>query len=154
MQRGDEGLPQSIEISYASFDFNLFVSLDCHFQEDDNTIHILDFKTGQSKPDSRQAYVYLLAAQTLFPRQKAIASFYNLETLEWTEPITASRDYLECIMIELVDLAKRNQQERKLYQKKQIPFARLFPPNPGKRCLKCVFQSICDYAQPSILYLP
>jgi len=50
----------------------------CHdglcFTEPDRTLHILDFKTGKSAFDQRQALVYLLARYT-----KQQASFYNLE---------------------------------------------------------------------------
>ncbi len=67
----------------------------------------MDLETGLGITNQRQAYVYLLAAQYLFPNQKAKASFYNLETQEWTKPTTASQEYLECVLIELARLAPR-----------------------------------------------
>jgi len=53
--------------------------MDCVFSEQDRTLHILDFKTGRSAFDERQALVYLLAARYLYPQQQAVTSFYNLE---------------------------------------------------------------------------
>jgi len=40
--------------------------------EPDGTLHILDFKTGKSEFDRRQAYVYLLAAKYLYPNRSAV----------------------------------------------------------------------------------
>lgn len=147
VQRGDEDFPEPIEIEYLGYRLNLFAAIDCHFQESDNSIHVLDFKTGSGIPDQRQAYVYLLAAQYLFPNRNAKASFYNLETQEWTKPITASQEYLECVLIELARLAQKWEQE--LRQCRQSPdlFAELFPPNPGIRCKNCIFQTICEYSE-------
>ena len=147
IQRGDEGYPDPILMQSGDYKFNLYASFDCSFLESEDTIHILDFKTGSSQPDKRQAYVYLLAAQSLFPDHSAIASFYNLESQEWTQPITASPELLECVLIELERLAKRSQEERKLYKSNSHKFAELFPPHPGARCNKCIFNSICQYSE-------
>ena len=147
IQRGDEGYPDPILMSSGDYKFNLYASFDCSFLESENEIHILDFKTGDSPPDKRQAYVYLLAAQKLFPQHSAIASFYNLETQIWSEPIQASPEYLECVLIELVLLSKKCTEERQLYRHNSEQFAKLFPPNPGKRCNNCTFKSICSYSE-------
>lgn len=146
IQRGDEDFPAPIKIEYSGYCLNLFAAIDCHFQESDNSIHILDFKTGSGVPDQRQAYVYLLAAQYLFPNQKAKASFYNLETQEWTKPVTASQEYLECVLIELAKLAQEWQRESTQYRQSPEMFTKLFPPNPGIRCKNCIFQTICEYS--------
>lgn len=147
IQRGDEGYPPPLLMQSGDYQFNLYASFDCSFLESENTIHIVDFKTGSSQPDKRQAYVYLLAAQSLFPDHSAIASFYNLETQEWSEPIQASPEYLECVLIELVLLSKKCTEERQLYSRHPEYFAKLFPPNPGKKCNYCTFQSICSYSE-------
>jgi hypothetical protein len=139
--------PNHLLIQWGQYKFNLYFEMDCHFLESENTVHILDFKTGNSSPDKRQAYVYLLAAQSLFPDHSAIASFYNLETQEWSEPIQASSEYLECVLIELVLLSKKCTEERQLYSRHPEYFAKLFPPNPGKKCNYCTFQSICSYSE-------
>jgi len=147
IQRGDEKYPDPLLMQSGDYKFNLYASFDCSFLESEDTIHILDFKTGSSQPDKRQAYVYLLAAQSLFPDHSAIASFYNLESQEWSEPIQPSPEYLECVLIELARLSKKSTEERQNYRYNPERFAKLFRPNPGIRCNHCTFQSICSYSE-------
>ncbi len=79
LNRGHEGFPEPIKVFYRNTVFNLFAAIDCILLKPGSTLHILDFKTGQSDFDERQAFVYLLAASYLCPQRRAIASFYNLE---------------------------------------------------------------------------
>lgn len=150
LRRGDEGVPPPVQMKCGEYPFNVYAAIDCQFLESDYlspTIHILDFKTGKNAPDKRQAYVYLLAAQVLFPQYSAIASFYNLETQVWTEPIKASSEALESVLIELARLSKQCEKERSRYKRDPQHFSDFFPPNPGFRCQNCTFKTICQYAE-------
>lgn len=150
LSRGDEGFPEPVKLYYGNTAFNLFAAIDCILLEPDGTLHILDLKTGHSDFDERQAFVYLLAANYLFPHQRAIASFYNLEFCKWSEPITATTSQLNAIRIELARLAQRHEMEKKQYRKNPAEFNRIFPPNPGFRCQYCQFSPVCQFAVQEI----
>ncbi|BAY74607.1 hypothetical protein NIES25_10210 [Nostoc linckia NIES-25] len=146
LSKGDEQFPSPITIQEGSYRFNLYAPTDCTFKEPDGTIHILDFKTGKSDFDRRQAYVYLLAASYLYPQQLSVASFYNLETGLASDIITITPEQLKFVQIELADIAKRYELERMHYGKKPNDFAIIFPPNPGIACRYCNFNSICEFS--------
>ncbi|PSF32098.1 hypothetical protein C7H19_21890 [Aphanothece hegewaldii CCALA 016] len=145
LSRGDEGYPEPILIQQGNYQFNLYAAIDCIFRELDGTLHILDFKTGKTDFDRRQGLVYLLAVQYLYPKQPAIASFYNLETNKWSEHITANPNQLKAIQTELVKIAKQHQQELWRYRKNPAEFNQIYPSNPGINCLYCQFKSICKF---------
>lgn len=145
LAKGDEGYPKPININSNNFIFNLYAPTDCIFIEQNKTIHILDFKTGKSDFDQRQAYVYLLAARYLFPNQSTVASFYNLENGIFSEQIVARPERLNFVEIELAELAKKYEQEKQLYWQNKSNFAMIFPPNPGVACKYCAFNSICNF---------
>lgn len=146
LNRGDEGYPTPIRIQQGNNIFRLYVQTDCVFKESDGTVHILDFKTGKSDFDRRQAYVYLLAARYLFPKQPAIASFYNLENCSASETIIANSEKLDFVQIELAEIAKKHEVEKKLYKDNPTNFAKIFYPNPGSTCKYCEFNSICQFS--------
>ncbi len=146
LSRGDEGFPEPILIQQGNYLFNLYAAIDCNYTESDGTQHILDFKTGKSDFDRRQAYVYLLAASYLYPPQKAVASFYNLETGKWSEPITATANTLKAFQIELALIAQRHQKDLRRYRENSAEFSLIFPPNPGLSCRHCPFNSICKFS--------
>ncbi|GAP96594.1 PD-(D/E)XK nuclease family protein [Leptolyngbya sp. NIES-2104] len=150
LSRGDEGFPEPIKLYLGNTAFNLFAAIDCILLEPDGTLHILDLKTGHSDFDERQAFVYLLAASYLFPRQRAIASFYNLELCKWSEPVTATASQLNAIRIELARLAQRHEMEKKQYRRNPAEFDRIFPPNPGFQCQHCPFNRVCQFAAQEI----
>lgn len=151
LNKGDEGYPQPILIKHGELFFNLYAAIDCIFLESDETVHILDFKTGKSEIDKRQAYVYLLAAQYLYPNREVVASFYNLETNQWSVPFSASNEALESVCIELNIIARRTQKEKKLYREKNKEFSELFPPHPSIACAYCPFKSICEFSITEVL---
>lgn len=146
LNRGDEGVPKPILIQQGNYRFNLFAAIDCLFEEPNGILHILDFKTGKSDFDNRQAYIYLLAASYLYPQQEVVASFYNLETCHWSEPLSASDAILKAFQIELAQTAKRHQKDLWRYRQNSSAFQEIFPPNPGKSCRYCPFSSICDFS--------
>lgn len=146
LSRGDEGYPTPILIQQGDYQLNLYAAIDCLFREADGTLHILDFKTGKSDFDQRQAYVYLLAAQYLYPQQKAVASFYNVELQTWSKPISASDSQLKAIQTELVRIAQQHQSDLQRYRRSPAEFATIFPPNPGYQCRSCLFNSVCAFA--------
>lgn len=146
LSKGDEGFPSPITIQEGNYSFALYAPTDCTFKQPDGTIHILDFKTGKSDFDRRQAYVYLLAASYLYPQQPSVASFYNLETGLASDIITATPEQLKFVQIELADIAKRYELERMHYGKNSNDFAKIFPPNPGIACRYCTFNSICEFS--------
>lgn len=144
LNRGDEK-PKKIPIQQNSYFFNLYVVFDCIFTELDGTLHIVDFKTGKSDFDLRQAYVYLLAARYLYPQKTAVASFYNLEIAKASEPIAAIPEELNFVQIELAEIANNHEIEKERYWQNQAEFAQIFPPNPGIVCRFCSFNSICEF---------
>ena len=146
LARGDESFPEPIPIEYGNLTFALYAAVDCVLIEPDNTIHILDFKTGKSDFDLRQAYVYLVAAKHLYPDRQAIASFYNLETQVDSKPISATPQAIESMYIELSSVAKKLQQDLQKYKQNPDLFDRIFPANPGSSCKYCAFNSVCEYA--------
>jgi hypothetical protein len=146
LSRGDEGFPEPILIKHGNYPFNFYAAIDCILAEPDGTLHILDFKTGKSDFDRRQAYLYLLAASYLYPQQKAIASFYNLENGKQSEPVSATVDTLKAFQIELALIAKQHQEDLRRYRNNSADFASIFPPNPGFSCKYCPFNSICKFS--------
>ncbi|HBW57535.1 MAG TPA: hypothetical protein DEF27_06895 [Oscillatoriales bacterium UBA8482] len=149
LNRGDEGFPPPILIKHGNYSFNFFAAIDCIFEEADGTLHILDFKTGRSNNDLRQAYLYLLADSYLYPDKPAIASFYNLEKCEQSKPISASKETLKAFEIEMAIVAQRLQKELKQYRFNRSNFESIFPPNPGVNCHHCPFNSICKFSSCS-----
>lgn len=150
LNRGDEGFPEPIIIQLGKYEFNLFAAIDCIYAERDGRLHILDFKTGHSDFDRRQGYVYLLAASYLYPGQKAVASFYNLETGKSSDPITATPQTLEAFKIELAKIAQNHQKQLRLYKKSPAEFSHIFPANPGFRCKYCLFNSKCEFYESEV----
>lgn len=155
LTRGDEGFPSPIIIQQERYGFRLYATMDCIFSESDSTLHILDFKTGKSAFDQRQALVYLLAARYLYPEYRAVASFYNLERCKTSELITVTSAQLDAVETELARLADQHQKDLHKYQENRSKFSEIFPPNPGSHCRYCPFHSICEFSsfKPSKLSL-
>jgi PD-(D/E)XK nuclease superfamily len=143
---GDEGFPKPILIEGKNYSFRLYATMDCVFIEPDQTLHILDFKTGKSPFDRRQALVYLLAARYLYPGYPLVASFYNLEFTKRSEIIRMSDPELDHLELELANMAKKHQNDVHSYHNEQ-DFSHVFPANPGHHCRFCPFNSICDFSQ-------
>ncbi|MEA5580941.1 PD-(D/E)XK nuclease family protein [Nodularia harveyana UHCC-0300] len=144
---GDEGFPKPIFVQNQDVNFRLYAAMDCIFREADRTLHILDFKTGKSAFDRRQALVYLLAARYLYPGIKAVASFYNLEMSQGSELIRINNRELETLKLHLANIAHKHQKDLQKYHEKTSNFSQIFPPNPGKHCHFCPFNSICKFSQ-------
>ncbi|MBC5798070.1 PD-(D/E)XK nuclease family protein [Sphaerospermopsis sp. LEGE 00249] len=144
---GDEGFPKPIFIEKANYCFRLYAAMDCVFIESDSTLHILDFKTGKSDFDQRQALVYLLAARYLYPGKTAVASFYNLEIGKKSDLITINNHELASLEFELANVANKHQIDLQNYAATSNNFSKIFPPNPGYHCRFCPFNSICDFSQ-------
>lgn len=143
---GDEGFPRPIVIADKNYCFRLYAAMDCVFIESDNTLHIIDFKTGKSAFDKRQALVYLLAARYLYPGKTAVASFYNLEICQKSDLITINSHELSSLEIELATIAQKHQEDLQKYQIAAHNFSQIFPPNPGNHCRFCQFNSICEFS--------
>lgn len=146
LSRGDEGFPDPILLGSGNQEYKLFAAIDCVFVEPDGTIHILDFKTGKSEFDRRQAYIYLLAAQYLYPNRPAVASFYNLESHAWSNRITATDVQLQVLEMDVFQIAQHHQEDMQRYKRKSALFEEIFPPHPGYQCSSCQFQPVCDFA--------
>ncbi|MDJ0621160.1 MAG: PD-(D/E)XK nuclease family protein [Calothrix sp. MO_192.B10] len=146
LSRGDEGFPKPIFVQGADYCFRLYAAMDCIFTESAGILHILDFKTGKSPFDRRQALVYLLAARYLYPGFKAIASFYNVEYCHQSEIIKVTKSELDRVEWELAHIAKKHQQDLRKYQQGDKNFSTIFPPNPGYHCHYCPFNSICEFS--------
>jgi PD-(D/E)XK nuclease superfamily len=146
LSRGDEGIPTGIEMKHNGYVLKFFAAIDCIFEEPDSTLHVLDFKTGKSNFDARQAYLYLLAVSYLYPSRKVVASFYNLESGKWSDRITVSPIHLKALQAELARIAKLHELEKQQYRRNPEEFAEIFAPNPGFACKYCLFNSICQFS--------
>lgn len=144
--KGDEGFPEPILLRAGDKECNLFAAIDCIFVEPNGTLHILDFKTGKAGFDRRQAYIYLLAAQYLYPNRPAVASFYNLESQTWSKQITATAVQLQVLEMDVFQLAQQHQADLQRYKRQAALFEEVFPPHPGYHCRTCQFQSACHFA--------
>ncbi|CEJ44683.1 PD-(D/E)XK nuclease family protein [Umezakia ovalisporum] len=147
LTRGDEGFPKPIFVEQKDCHFRLYAAMDCIFWESDRTLHILDFKTGKSSFDRRQALVYLLAARYLYPGIEAVASFYNLEMCKESDLISINNGELESLKFDLANIANKHQYDLQKYHEKTSNFSKIFPPNPGNHCRFCQFNSICDFSK-------
>jgi len=150
LNRGDEGFPIPLLIKQNNYEFNLFAAIDCIFEEENGTLHILDFKTGHTDFDKRQAYVYLLTASLLYPNRNSVVSFYNLESQKWCEPLSATASQMNAIQIELARISEKHQADLQLYRCFPGKFKQIFPPNPGISCKRCPFNSICDFSNTKV----
>ena len=146
LTRGDEGFPKPIFIERQQYHFRLYAAMDCVLNESDSTLHIIDFKTGKSPFDRRQALVYLLAARYLYPKYQATASFYNLEMGKKSHVITVSNSELKLIEYHLGYIAEKHQKDLQQYRQNTENFSNIFPANPGYHCRFCPFQSICEFS--------
>lgn len=143
---GEEGFPKPILIDQQDYHFRLYAMMDCVFTEPDRTLHILDFKTGKSAFDQRQALVYLVAARYLYPKQRAVASFYNLEQCKKSALISVTSSQLDAIESQLAIVAQQHQQDLHEYKQNPDHFSHIFPPNPGFHCRYCPFHTICEFS--------
>ncbi|MCL1462818.1 PD-(D/E)XK nuclease family protein [Argonema galeatum] len=147
-------IPDPIIVTHESYQFKLYANFDCVLQEADDTIHIVDLKTGHhlqphtglSNYDNRQAHVYLLAASYLYPNAKAIGSFYNLETQQWSSQYHQTPSLLARTAEMLEIVAKRHQQDKRQLASNSENFHKIFRPHPGLPCQYCQFTSICTFA--------
>ena len=146
LNRGDEPIPPPIVLEVDGYQFHLLAAFDCIVRSIDNSIHIIDFKTGLAAPDLRQAEVYLLACTYLYPERTPVASFYNLETMTSSQLITATDDSLAQTARKLAQIAKLHQQQLQAYQTNTDCFDRLFPPHPGTHCRSCPVNYRCTYS--------
>lgn len=143
---GDEGFPEPILVVHQDYHFRLYATMDCIFTEPDRTLHIIDFKTGKSAFDRRQALVYLVAARYLYPQQRVVASFYNLEQCKKSALITVDSKQLDAIEKQLATVAQRHQQDMQKYLQNPSDFSEIFPANPGFHCRYCPFHTICEFS--------
>lgn len=143
---GEEGFPKPIWIEQQNYRFRLYATMDCILTESDKTLHIIDFKTGKSIFDQRQAFVYLVAARYLYPQYTAVASFYNLEQCKKSALIRVTPSQLDAIENQLASLALRHQQDINNYEQNPYNFSKIFPPNPGYHCRYCSFNAICEFS--------
>lgn len=149
LNRGDEQLPQPIEIQVDNYNFQLFAAFDCIVQLPDLQLQIIDFKTGIADADLRQAEVYLLACRYLCPNRQVVASFYNLGTMTSSELITTTPAKLAETAAKLAQIAKLHHQQLQDYRADPSCFDRLFPAHPGSHCRYCPYNYRCDFGTTS-----
>jgi PD-(D/E)XK nuclease superfamily len=147
--------PHTFKIEHGNTQFALSAQIDCSYSEPDGTFHIVDFKTGKSSIDSfdsRQLYIYLLAANSLHPDRPAVASFYHIETGEQSKLFSATPEILEAYRIELFNIMCRLEKEKQLLIDFPDVFLEVYPPNPDPNiCRYCNYQSVCEFALMSDL---
>jgi PD-(D/E)XK nuclease superfamily len=147
LESGDEEIPAPLVLKLQRQEFNFYAAMDCIYVEPDGTLHILDFKTGKSKFDKRQAFTYLLAAKYSYPERSVVASFYNLESQQRSKIITATPAQLQGMEMCVVKIAKQLAEDVKRYRNNRSAFGLIFPPNPGTQCRYCPFFSVCEYTE-------
>jgi PD-(D/E)XK nuclease superfamily len=147
LEPGDEEIPPPLVLKLQRQEFNFYAAMDCIYVEPDGTLHILDFKTGKSKFDKRQAFTYLLAAKYSYPERSVVASFYNLESQQQSKIITATPAQLQGVEMRVVKIAKQLADEVNRYRNNRSAFDLIFPPNPGTQCRYCPFSSVCEYTE-------
>lgn len=163
---GNDTKPNKININSKLGNYVLYYLFDCIIEDEDQVLHIIDFKTGNSKPDVRQAYVYLVVADALskqknFPYQNKQfrASFYNLESCQQSSIYTLDQDELQLIKDNLGKIAFAHEQEKKEYQQKEREYFnqaeflkeftnKKFPASVGNFCQNCAYINNCqDYQE-------
>jgi PD-(D/E)XK nuclease superfamily len=147
LEPGDEEIPPPLVLKLQRQEFNFYAAMDCIYVEPDGTLHILDFKTGKSKFDKRQAFTYLLAAKHSYPERSVVASFYNLESQQQSKIITATPAQLQGVEMRVVKIARQLADEVNRYRNNRSAFDLIFPPNPGTQCQYCPFSSVCEYTE-------
>lgn len=147
LEKGDEGIPEPLVLKLQRQEFNFYAAMDCIYVEPDGTLHILDFKTGKSNFDKRQALTYLLAAKYLYPEQSVVASFYNLESQQQSSTIRATPAQLQGMEMCVVKVAKQLAADLNYYRNNRSAFNLVFPPNPGSQCQHCPFSPVCEYTE-------
>lgn len=147
LEPGDEEIPAPLVLKLQRQEFNFYAAMDCIYIEPDGTLHILDFKTGKSKFDKRQAFTYLLAAKYSYPGRAVVVSFYNLESQHRSNIITATPAQLQGVEMLVVKIARQLADEVNRYRNNRSAFDLIFPPNPGTQCRYCPFSSICEYTE-------
>jgi PD-(D/E)XK nuclease superfamily len=149
-ESGIEYDPHTFKIEHGNTQFVLSAQIDCSYSEPDGTFHIVDFKTGNSSIssfDPRQLYIYLLAANSLHPDRSAVASFYHIGTGEQSKIFFATPEILEAYRIELFNVMRRLEKEKKIYHDFPDMFLDIYPPNPALNiCKYCNYQSVCEFA--------
>jgi PD-(D/E)XK nuclease superfamily len=147
LEPGDEEISEPIVLKLQRQEFNFYAAMDCIYIEPDGTLHILDFKTGKSKFDKRQAFTYLLAAKYSYPERSVVASFYNLESKQRSDIITATPAQLQGVELRVVKIARQLADEVNRYRNNRSAFDLIFPPNPGTQCQYCPFSPVCEYTE-------
>jgi hypothetical protein len=162
LDSGNGKKPEKININSKLGNYLLYYLFDCMIEDEDKVLHIIDFKTGNSKPDIRQAYVYLLVADYLsksqdirYKNKSFRASFYNLETGKQSSIYTLDREELELFKDCLGKIAFDHDQEKKEYQQKQREYFnqpelleeftnKNFPASVGNFCQNCAYINNCQ----------
>jgi PD-(D/E)XK nuclease superfamily len=145
LNRGDEKYSPPTSVRSGQVCFNLYAAFDCLVEEPSGRLTVVDFKTGRSKPDRRQALVYLVAL-TQMKKQAEAAVFLNLETGDVSNPIRATKNELEAVRIQLGRIANKHKQQVEECLAYPEKFDEIYPANPGKACRSCPFAPICQYS--------
>jgi hypothetical protein len=146
LNRGDEPTPPPIAMRVGQIEFDLFTAFDCIVRRATGGLEIIEFKTGESEFDRRQAYTYLLAASYLYRDRPLTATAINLETGAQSELITATPAKLAATEKKLARIAHLHHHQIQAYRSQPSQFDRLFPANPGPHCHACQFDYICHYS--------
>jgi hypothetical protein len=148
--RGDAGVGKSWEIAARRRRFLLYATIDCAIDEGD-VVRILDFKTGKSDGDMRQALVYLLLATVRYPDRRAILNFIYLEKGTRSRDIYLPPADISKVRDRLAAVAYLHQRQLAKYRQRDRTdtnaFSRIFPPNPGINCRFCRFRQSCNFCE-------
>lgn len=102
-------------------------------QLEDGTLHVIDYKTGQYKPEEVSELQLILYAMIVSAGEKkpvTKASYLYLQTMQW---------HTVEIEQEMAEAAVEEVQERV----RQIKTEQQFAPQPNQYCNSCDFLSIC-----------
>lgn len=105
-------------------------------EQEDGTLSVLDYKTGEPPEEvhPRQLYLYACLVESGLQRRVSRGAFWYLEEGER-------------VSIELRDEDKAAALQDARGEAAQMQAAQEFPPNIGRHCAHCPYLAICDYRE-------
>lgn len=138
----DHNLPQIMflekEFNLKLKDYTIIGSIDRVDKLSDNSVEIIDYKTGNPKDkiyyqDKKQLLIYQLALEQLLNLKVSKLTYYYLDNGQRLSFSATNKD-LDKIEAELLETIKEIRQFE-------------FVPNPNHLCRYCEFRSICEFRQ-------
>lgn len=125
-------------------DLKVWLILDFAFQDQDGTVHVIDWKTGKSSSDPKQLHVYGYYAWKVWdiPPEQQQLQFINLATGERTRE-SFSREKLEQIEQTILDDVMEMKDHLKDPEENEAREADFPMVDNTNICRRCEFRKIC-----------